>query len=522
MKIFFILIFTLGYFFTPPTILAQTSASRSAGTKTPASNAKVSTGSAQAIAGSIQQESSNSAYRSDLLVELNFTPSGNNKAIYQFTLTNTNPTKYLKNYQLSLPAAPISNLVVVSQEEEINKQLREIGGQTIVELEFLKDLVGQGKKRRFNVEMNLDHLWKNRGNNKVITIPALAKSSDFASYQLKLSVPTSWGEPVFSREPSKTQTSAGVNTYTFNQQDGQTITAIYGNEQYLQFIYQGNMHNRANSPAYTKFFWPQNQEKIEVIYQHLSPLPTAWKYHQAAGWQAYYLLAAGQNVQAYAEGYLILKDPSANFVASTYFPELTGNFQAWTIEALPEEIQNNNPLEHLQVNLSLEKIAFLPKLNYYQIELVNNSPRQINHLRLDLNSPDAHGHFYFKQPDLTLLPWQKIAIIAKLSPKQWWWPYQKTQLVLAINHEEKILFSHEAFSLLISYQAFALVGLFFALAITAGSLLVARRQKKRALCRQSQESQEPPEELSTTGESLSQNKGNDQEGCISQLPDSAK
>lgn len=522
MKIFFIIIFILSYFFATPESLAQTSTSRSARTKLSASNTKVSTGSAQVMVGGVQQESSTSAYRSDLVVDLNFTPSGNNKAIYQFTLTNTNPTKYLKNYQLSLPAASIANLVIVSQEEEINKQLREVSGQTIVELEFLKDLVGQGKKRRFNVEMNLDHLWKNRGSNKVITIQPLAKSSDFASYQLKLSVPTSWGEPVFSKQPSKTYTSAGVNTYLFNQQDGQTITAIYGNEQYLQFIYQGSMHNRANSPAYTKFFWPQNQEQIEVIYQHLSPTPTAWKYHSSVGWQAYYLLAAGQNMQAYAEGYLILKDPSANFAPLTYFPELTGDFQAWTIEALPTDIQDNNPLEHLGVNLSLEKIAFLPKLNYYQIELINNSPKQINHLHLTLNSPDANNHFYWEQPDLTLLPWQKIAIIAKLSPKQWWWPYQKTQLVLEISNEEKTLFSHEAFSLLISYQAFALVGLLFALAITTGSLLVARRQKKRALCRQSQESQKPPQELSTTGTTLSQNQGDDQNGSLSQLPGSAK
>ena len=187
MKLIFILVLLSGYLLVSPFSWAQNNATASSAVKRKITSTKASTASATPVEATIGQESDVGAYRSDLLVELDFTPSGNNKGIYQITLTNTNPTKYLKKYQLSLPGVAINNLVVVSQEEEINKSLREVNGQTLVELEFVKDLVGQGKKRRFNVEMSLDHLWKNRGNNKVITIPPLAKSSDFASYQTKLS-----------------------------------------------------------------------------------------------------------------------------------------------------------------------------------------------------------------------------------------------------------------------------------------------------------------------------------------------
>ena len=54
-------------------------------------------------------------YRSEVVAEFTFAALGSSSGVYQFTLTNTNPVKYVKNYQLVFPGTNLANLVVVPQ-----------------------------------------------------------------------------------------------------------------------------------------------------------------------------------------------------------------------------------------------------------------------------------------------------------------------------------------------------------------------------------------------------------------------
>lgn len=431
-------------------------------------------------------------YRSEVVAEFTFAALGSSSGVYQFTLTNTNPVKYVKNYQLVFPGTNLANLVVVPQGEEIDKNIKEANGQTLVELAFANDLVGQGKKRHFNVEMSAHQLLKNRGENKVITIPPLGETQHFASYILRVRVPTSWGVPKFSHQVQKSSVKAGEAIYEFDQSLGETISLVYGQEQYLQFTYEGVIENKANSAAYSAYQFPSDSGEVAVWYQSISPEPTVWKLNSAHTWQAYYLLSAGQKTHLYAQGYLVIKNPTIDFQASNYFPYLSGNFNAWHIEQIPDEIFNLNPEEKIQVNLNLHQFGIFPVLNYYQINLFNNSPKQINGLKLQLQAQGAQGKIIYPLEEISLLGWQKLAIIAALTPESWWLPYQQSELVLTISHENKLIQTIVMPSLLISYPAFALMGLLCAVTITTGSVLVARRKKARALRRESQKLKKSP------------------------------
>ena len=133
-------------------------------------------------------------------------------------------------------------------------------------------------------------------------------------------------------------------------------------------------------------------------------------------------MGAGQKTHLYAQGYLVIKNPTIDFQAGNYFPHLNGNFNAWHIEQIPDEIFNLNPEEKIQVNLNLHQFGIFPVLNYYQVNLFNNSPKQINGLKLQLQAQGAQGKIIYPLEEISLLGWQKLAIIAALTPESWWLP----------------------------------------------------------------------------------------------------
>ena len=430
-------------------------------------------------------------FQTEVIGQYTFGEADKAKVQLDFTLTNTTPTLFVSNYQITIPEAGVSGVVLQQKDEEITRQTNSQDGQQVWDLVFENQVVGQGKKRQFSLEYQDSNLMQTRGQSKLINIPPPAGSEAWDDYQVRLTVPTAFGQAdkITPTPTASDSATTGLITYTFSDIGQQTINLAFGQQQHLQWSATQTLANHSNAPAYREVVFPGETDQLETIFTHLYPTPVEWKANEDGSWTGYYLLGIGEQVTVLADGYFIYDQIDKDLMIDEIFPALTSEMAVWNINDIPTEWQKS-PQPSVAISAGVVTRGWLPLLNQYQVQVHNRSGYFWSDINWTVHSDDENIIIEPTQTTLSLWPWQKTVIILHVRDKRWWRFYSKFVLHgQLIDETGNIIDQTTIEGLTLSYRAFALVGGVCATAGVAWSILVAGRTKKGHLRRQSKKPQ---------------------------------
>lgn len=407
-----------------------------------------------------------------------FAASDSAKVTLDYRLTNKSATAFVESYQLKIPENGVTSLVLQQKEQQIDKTSTLEGGFNIFELKFLNQVVGQGKSREFSLEYSDSSLMTVRGKNIVIRLPIVGEGTTYQKYQTKVTVPTSFGEPsTISPAPTSKTNRAGQIIYTFALATPTEIVIKYGETQIFQFSWEKELRNQSNTTTYKQLNLPVDNEKETFLYAFLTPTPTLSQIKNSQ-WQLFYLLKPQEKIQVQASGYLTAKNVDETYVIENSLPaDLKNDWRGFFVDSIPEEVMTKVKEATPEMKVKLAKWWFLPLPGLLTVDVYNQNGQMINAWQLTATTTSDLVTTKIKEASVQLLPWQKSTYHLQLKNRQWWPLYQETKvLVTLMNNQGQIIRETEYEGLALAYPTLAISGGILAAAITAGSLLVARKK----------------------------------------------
>lgn len=180
---------------------------------------------------------------------------------------------------------------------------------TNVTVLFKDNVLGKDKSQIFYLEFDSLDFANQLGNVWELSIPRLSRSENLSSYQLTLSVPSSFGKPAnFTPTPISQNQVQGYTVYRFSQKDlfEKGISATFGQRQYFDFSLVFHLENSRVYPVKTEIALPPDTAFQQVLYQTLDPLPDNVTTDLDGNWLASYNLSPKESVEITATGSAIL------------------------------------------------------------------------------------------------------------------------------------------------------------------------------------------------------------------------
>lgn len=229
------------------------------------------------------------------IIDSSYTVSrdGVTRVVHDIKVTNKNPTTYLKQYALKTSYFGLSNIIVNNKGEEIPANIVANESGTSIGITFPDEVVGQGKIRSFTIEYDNHDLASVVGKVLEVHIPKLGDKNTFDKNITKLITPAYFFEPVrVNPTPISTQLKQTLVETTFERQNGESISAIYGSEQIYKMTLRYHLENSTSSPALAQISLPPDTSYQKLHYHAIDPLPQEMKVDPDGNWIATYKVPA--------------------------------------------------------------------------------------------------------------------------------------------------------------------------------------------------------------------------------------
>ncbi len=273
---------------------------------------------------------------------------GITKVKHRFKITNKTPTIFLTQYALKTNYPELQNILVRYQEEIIIPSVTQDGSGTTISLAFPDQLVGEGKTRDFTVEYTNRDIASIGGKVLELHIPKLPEAATYNSHTTSIEIPLSYGNPTrIEPIPSNTNDSQGVLKIEYHDLKGESISAIFGQEQIYNLSLRYQLENPTSGTALAQIALPPDTTFQRMFYHSIDPLPTNLKTDADGNWIATYMLKATSrldvNVSAVSK---VALQPDLFVPTTAPLKEHTNRDAFWeTNDAIIQDLirQHNNP-----------------------------------------------------------------------------------------------------------------------------------------------------------------------------------
>lgn len=250
-----------------------------------------------------QEHTSN--FKTTLNVEYRVNDKGITTVTQHIILENVYSTFYATSYSITLEGIGVNNPRATQDGQALDVVKTEEGGKTTIRINFDDAVVGQGKKRYFDVSFDDDSIVTKTGEVWEILIPRINPDTNYESYSVTLDVPKSFGNSAYiSPNPTSTSSIDGYNQYIFS---GTTATkngvsAAFGQFQVFDFKLIYHLENPLARTASVEVAIPPDSAFQKVNYSGITPRPTEVRVDSDGNWLAKYDLKAHERVDVTANG----------------------------------------------------------------------------------------------------------------------------------------------------------------------------------------------------------------------------
>ena len=241
-------------------------------------------------------------YKSEYIID----ESGEANIIHNATITNLQNDVIPMNYSLS---AMDSNIYEVSAEtngKETEPKLNNNKNNTDITVTIKDYSIGEGRQNTITIKYKSKSVAVKSGSIWNIYIPKIQIPDETTAYDVKLSVPESFGPKVFlTPEPTIEKKEDGKNIFYFtkNTFESTGISAAFGGFQPVNFKIKYQIQNDSILPAIKKIAIPSDIEHYQnVSYDKISPRPFKIEYDEDNNFVAYYILKPKQKTEIEVQG----------------------------------------------------------------------------------------------------------------------------------------------------------------------------------------------------------------------------
>lgn len=222
---------------------------------------------------------------------------GSTRVSHTFKITNLSPTTYLSQHTLKLSYPDLSSISATTQGSAVEPYVVNEGNATSITLNFDDSVVGEGQTRDFTISYSTSDIANRLGNVLEVRVPQLSGSDTFKSHQIKIGIPSEFGQPVRANpEPDLVKEEPTQTVFTYNTTGQQGISLQFGSEQFYRVSTVYPLRNEASSPAFGQITLPPDTSYQRVEYRVLEPLPTSLKSDIDGNWIATYVVPPNEEL----------------------------------------------------------------------------------------------------------------------------------------------------------------------------------------------------------------------------------
>ncbi|MFH2118540.1 MAG: transglutaminase-like domain-containing protein [Candidatus Paceibacterota bacterium] len=305
-----------------------------------------------------------------------YTVQTNGEVLVQhaFTIKNLTPTYYVNRHGLRISSPNIKSVRVSDGGGEIRAEVTQTENQTNIGITFPDQLVGEGKIRQFTITYINPDLAQIHGQVLEVAIPKQVDPSQYDQITVVLNSPLIYGEPT-RVTPSSNYSVNNRNqqvSLTFNDLQGQGVSAIYGFQQVFDLKFRYFLENNDSQPVLLQVALPPDTVFQRMNYEQIEPKPESIERDKDGNWIATFYLGGNtaQIVEAAATVVLTLEP---NQMVPIIQP------QPFNVQAQPFWDINNRAIQELAQKYNTPQTIYdyvANNLTYVDVESLDQLKRK--------------------------------------------------------------------------------------------------------------------------------------------------
>ncbi len=244
-------------------------------------------------------------FYSNVIVDYEVQESGITLVTHRVAVQNLISEIYATSYTLTLDNINPQKLNVYEGSNRSSFSVKKEGERTSIIVQFQNPVVGKGKSKEFSIVYEVENLAVRTGEVWEISIPRLSPNESSQNYQVRLSVPRSFGtEAYIYPSPQEVFRSDSSIQYTFDRSSisKNSIVAAFGSFQIFSFVLNYHLENPLPKIVTTEIALPPDTHLQRVYYHFLNPKPNNVYLDPDGNWLAVYILRPRERVDIEARG----------------------------------------------------------------------------------------------------------------------------------------------------------------------------------------------------------------------------
>jgi transglutaminase-like putative cysteine protease len=296
---------------------------------------------------------------------------GNTSVTQKAVITNLQNDVIPTTYTFSANQLKISNVNAVTNGEEANVNIEGKGNENLISVVIENYSIGEGRQNTISLRYDTNDIASKSGKIWNIYVPRIQIPETTTLYNVKLSVPKSFGEKIYlSPTPVIEKDEEDTKVYYFTKETFNTtgIIAAFGEYQPINFKLKYQIKNKSILPSIKEIAFPPDiSEYQNVSYTEINPKPKKVKTDEDGNIIATYILGPLKEMEIELTG-------SARLYGKQINPDFGRDFSG-----LPEELvkKYTGPQKFWEVNSpAIQEVANEIKNN--ELNVTKNAQKVYN------------------------------------------------------------------------------------------------------------------------------------------------
>lgn len=237
----------------------------------------------------------------DYKSEYNINESGEAEITHNATVTNLQNDVIPMNYTLSAMDSDIYETSAETNGKETEPRINKNKNSTDITVTIKDYSIGEGRQNKITIKYKSKSVAVKSGNIWNIYIPKIQIPDDTTAYDVKISIPESFGSKVFlTPEPTIEKKEDNKNVFYFTKDNFEStgISAAFGGFQPVNFRIKYQIQNESFLPVIKEIAIPSDIKNYQnVSYEKINPKPFKVQHDKDNNFIAYYILKPKQKIE---------------------------------------------------------------------------------------------------------------------------------------------------------------------------------------------------------------------------------
>lgn len=272
------------------------------------------------------------AITADLKTTITVSETSTALVTHTITLTNTDPTEVATHFGFRIGSGPIEKAQVSVEKTIVDANILTTTEGTTIGIDLPQLTLGQDNKQHIVISyIDPAAVWRT-GNTHRIQIPGIT-SSEYASREVEITVPSSFGQPTKSwPETSQHIQTDSTQTSIFTQVGAEPISQQYGDSQAYTLSFSAPLTNPSQNAGLLQLALPPDTQYQKSTYNKLEPKPTSVTKDPDGNWIASFRVEAQSTTTVQGELTIELTTTPHTELPTTFHKNLTNSTPHWTTQ----------------------------------------------------------------------------------------------------------------------------------------------------------------------------------------------